>query len=88
MEEMIIAKAHCHMIMKRVRGHQYHYTEHAVCFWQNNVTFMDALPSLPKHVDIVLLRPHGAGCTFIDRYDYAIGQDCAPLDKGMGDTLV
>ena len=60
MEEMIIAKAHCHMIMKRVRGHQYHYTGHAVCFWQNNVTFIDALPSLPKHVDIVLLRPHGA----------------------------
>jgi hypothetical protein len=60
MEEMIIAKAHCHMIMKRVRGHQYHYTGHAVCFWQSNVTFMDALPSLPKHVDIVLLRPHGA----------------------------
>jgi hypothetical protein len=24
MEEMIIAKAHCHMNMKRVRGHQYH----------------------------------------------------------------
>jgi hypothetical protein len=60
MEEMIIAKAHCHMIMKRVRGHQYHYTRHAVCFWQNNMTFIDALPSLPKHVDIVLLRPHGA----------------------------
>ena len=60
MEEMIIAKAHCHMIMKRVRGHQYHYTGHAVCFWQNNVTFIDALPSLPQHVDIVLLRPHGA----------------------------
>ena len=60
MEEMIIAKAHCHMIIKRVRGHQYHYTGHAVCFWQNNVTFIDTLPSLPKHVDIVLLRPHGA----------------------------
>src|ERR1700761_6886012 len=60
MEEMIIAKAHCHMIMKRVRGHQYHYTGHAVCFWQNNVRFIDTLPSLPKHVDIVLLRPHGA----------------------------
>ena len=60
MEEMIIAKAHCHMIMKRVRGHQYHYTGHAVCFWQNNVTFIDTLPSLPKHVDIVLLRPYGA----------------------------
>jgi ATP-dependent DNA helicase PIF1 len=60
MEEMIIAKAHCHMIMKRVRGHQYHYTGHAVCFWQNSVTFIDTLPSLPKHVDIVLLRPHSA----------------------------
>ena len=34
MEEMIITKAHCHMIMKRVRGHQYHYTGHAVCFWK------------------------------------------------------
>lgn len=60
MEEMVIAKAHCHMIMKRVRGHQYHYTGHAVCFWQNNVTFFDTLPSRPQHVDIVILRPHGA----------------------------
>ncbi|KID78675.1 ATP-dependent DNA helicase PIF1 [Metarhizium guizhouense ARSEF 977] len=60
MEEMVIAKAHCHMIVKRVRGHQYHYTGHAVCFWQSSVTFIDALPSRPQHVDIVLLRPHGA----------------------------
>ncbi|KID80837.1 ATP-dependent DNA helicase PIF1 [Metarhizium guizhouense ARSEF 977] len=60
MEETVIAKAHCHMIVKRVRGHQYHYTGHAVCFWQSNVTFIDALPSRPEHVDIVLLRPHGA----------------------------
>ena len=35
-----------------------------------------------------LLLPLGAGCTVIDRFDYAIGQDFAPLDKGMGDTLV
>jgi len=35
-----------------------------------------------------LLHPLGAGCTFIDRFDYAIGQACGPLDKGMGDTLV
>ncbi|KID81516.1 ATP-dependent DNA helicase PIF1 [Metarhizium guizhouense ARSEF 977] len=60
MEEMVIAKAHCHMIMKRVRGHQYHYTGHAVCFWQSNVTFIDVLPSRAQHVDVVLLRPHGA----------------------------
>jgi hypothetical protein len=32
MEEIIIVKAHCHIIMKRVRGHQYHYTGHVVCF--------------------------------------------------------
>lgn len=30
MEEIIIAKVHCHMIIKRIRGRQYHYTGHSL----------------------------------------------------------
>jgi hypothetical protein len=57
MEEMAIAKAHCHMITKRFWGHQYHYTGHCVCFWQSTITFRDALPVLPSETDVILLRP-------------------------------
>jgi hypothetical protein len=32
-EEILVAKAHCYMQMRRVRGFQYHYTGHVVCFW-------------------------------------------------------
>jgi hypothetical protein len=74
MEEIVIAKAHCHMIVKRVRCRQYHYTGHAVCFWQNNVTFIDTLPSLPNYVDIVLLRPYGAQMGE-ERYEHQFRND-------------
>lgn len=46
-EEVVVAKAHCHMITKRFRGHQYHYTGHCVCFWQRTITFRDVMPVLP-----------------------------------------
>jgi hypothetical protein len=57
MEEMVISKAHCHMIMKRYRGHQHHYTGHCVCFWQSTVNFRTVLPVLPEDTDVILLRP-------------------------------
>jgi ATP-dependent DNA helicase PIF1 len=56
-EEMVIARAHVHMVMKRVRGHQYRYSGHCVSFVQNNVKFFDALPVLPEELDMILLRP-------------------------------
>ena len=58
-EEMVIARAHVQMLVKRVRGHQYHYTGHCVTFLQNIVRTVDVLPNLPEELDIVLLRPPG-----------------------------
>src|SRR3981189_3355396 len=56
-EEMVIARAHVQMLLKRVRGHQYQYTGHCVSFMQNIVKTVDVLPTLPSELDIVLLRP-------------------------------
>jgi ATP-dependent DNA helicase PIF1 len=56
-EEMVIARAHIQLLVKRVRGHQYHYTGHCVTFLQNIVRTVDVLPNLPEELDIVLLRP-------------------------------
>jgi hypothetical protein len=56
-EEMVIARAHVQMLVKRVRGHQYQYTGHCVAFMQNIVRTVNVLPNLPSELDIVLLRP-------------------------------
>jgi hypothetical protein len=56
-EEMVIARAHVQMLLKRVRGHQYQYTGHCVSFMQNIIKTVDVLPLLPSELDIVLLRP-------------------------------
>ena len=45
------------MLVKRVHGHQYHYTGHCVTFMQNIIRTVDVLPNLPSELDIVLLRP-------------------------------
>jgi ATP-dependent DNA helicase PIF1 len=66
-EEMVIARAHVQMLVKRVRGHQYHYTGHCVTFLQNIVRTVDVLPNLPSELDIVLLRPPES-CTDDLRY--------------------
>src|SRR6266566_5353432 len=55
------------MLVKRVRGHQYHYTGHCVTFMQNIVRTVDVLPNLPSELDIVLLRPPES-CTDDPRY--------------------
>jgi len=59
-EEMLIARAHVQMVMKRVRGHQYHYSGHTVTFLQDIVKFSSVLPLLPEDLDIVLLKPPAA----------------------------
>jgi hypothetical protein len=66
-EEMVIARAHVQMLVKRVRGHQYHYTGHCVTFMQNIVRTVDVLLNLPSELDIVLLRPPES-CTDNPRY--------------------
>jgi ATP-dependent DNA helicase PIF1 len=56
-EEMVIARSHVQMLLKRVRGHQYQYSGHCVSFMQNIVKTVSILPNLPSELDIVLLRP-------------------------------
>lgn len=54
MEEMIIARAHVYMQIKRQRGLQYSYAGHCVTF---TVKLFSELPRLPHVVDIVLRPP-------------------------------
>ena len=56
-EEMVIARSHVQMMIKRYRGHQYHYTGHCVSFAQEIVKTVSILPNLPEELDIILLRP-------------------------------
>lgn len=56
-EEMVIARSHVQMMIKRYRGHQYHYTGHCVSFAQEIVRTVNILPNLPEELDIILLRP-------------------------------
>lgn len=59
-EEMLVARAHVQMVIKRVRGHQFHYSGHTVTFLQDVVKFSSALPMLPEDLDIVYLKPPAA----------------------------
>jgi hypothetical protein len=34
-EEMLIARAHVHVQVRQIRGQQYQYSGHTVCFMQN-----------------------------------------------------
>ena len=56
-EEMLIARCHVQMLLKRYRGHQYHYTGHCVTFLQDIVKTVTVLPNLPQELDIILLQP-------------------------------
>jgi hypothetical protein len=57
LEEMVIARAHVQMLVKRYRGHQYHYSGHCVTFLQNTVKTVSVLLNLPEELDILILRP-------------------------------
>ena len=56
-KEIVIIRVHIQMLVKRVRGHQYHYTGHCVTFLQNIVQTVEVLLNLPEELDIVLLWP-------------------------------
>jgi hypothetical protein len=45
------------MMIKRYRGHQYHYTGHCVSFAQEIVKTVSTLPNLLEELDIILLQP-------------------------------
>ena len=56
-EEMIITRVHVHLQVARVRGQQYRYTGHVVCFGQNTPKTWKQLPLLPVELDILIIRP-------------------------------
>ncbi|KAN0068857.1 hypothetical protein V8E54_013026 [Elaphomyces granulatus] len=60
-EEMLIARVHLHLEAKRIRGLQYQYTGHTVCFMNDSTKLYDTLPLLPRHLDLFLLRPPQSG---------------------------
>jgi hypothetical protein len=56
-EEMVIARSHVQMMIKRYRGHQYQYTGHCVSFAQEIIKTVSILPNLPEELNIILLQP-------------------------------
>ena len=52
-EEMLISHTHVHLEARRVRGHQYQYTGHTVCFMNNTTKLYDTLPLLPHQLDLL-----------------------------------
>ena len=55
-EEMVIARSHVQMMIKRYRGHQYHYTGHCISFTQDIVRTVSVLPNFLEELDIILLQ--------------------------------
>jgi hypothetical protein len=56
-EEMVIARSHVQMMIKRYQGYQYYYTSHCVSFTQEIVRTVNVFPNLLEELDIILLRP-------------------------------
>lgn len=59
-KEMLIARAHVAIQIRRIRGHQYQYSGHVVHFMQNTAKITNQLPWLPSELDILILKPAGA----------------------------
>jgi hypothetical protein len=49
-EEMLIARAYVYIEVKRIRGLQYQYTRHTVCFINKSAKLYNALLLLPKYI--------------------------------------
>jgi len=54
-EEMVIARSHVQMMIKRYRGHQYQYTGHCVSFAQEIIKTVSILPNLLEELNVILL---------------------------------
>ena len=60
-EEQLIARIHVAIQVRQVRGQQYKYSGHVVNFLRNTAHVYEALPLLPRDLDIVVLRPSNYG---------------------------
>jgi hypothetical protein len=56
-EELLIARVHVLMSLWRVKGVQYKYSGHIINFFQNTSKIISKLPSLPKDIGVLLLKP-------------------------------
>ncbi|EED12765.1 conserved hypothetical protein [Talaromyces stipitatus ATCC 10500] len=59
-EEMLIARVHVFVEVRRVRGQQYKYSGHVVNFLRDTARVYNTLPLLPRNLEIILLRPANA----------------------------
>jgi hypothetical protein len=56
-EEMLIARVHCFVEVRQVRGIQYKYKGHVVDFLTNTAKVYNRLPLLTQDLDIILIWP-------------------------------
>ena len=52
-EELLIARVHCFVEVRKVRGQQYKYRGHMVNFLNNTGKVYDTLPLLPEQLDFL-----------------------------------
>jgi hypothetical protein len=60
-EEMLIARVHVFIEVRKVRGQQYHYRGHVVNFLRETGRVYDRLPLLPRDLEVILLRLSNPG---------------------------
>jgi hypothetical protein len=56
-EEMLIARVHCFVEVRQVRGIQYKYKGHIVNFLTNTPKVYSRLPLPPEDLDVIIIRP-------------------------------
>lgn len=56
-EGMLIARVHCFVEVRQVRGVQYKYKGHVVNFLTNTPKVYNRLPLLPEDLDVIVIRP-------------------------------
>lgn len=58
-EEMLLSKVHVQLQIWKVNGQQTKYAGHTILFPRDNACFMERLPALPQHLDILVIRQRG-----------------------------
>lgn len=56
-EQLLIARVHCFVEVRQVRGRRYKYSGHVCNFLRDVGKVYDKLPLLPQDIEVVLLKP-------------------------------
>ncbi|KAF2832719.1 hypothetical protein CC86DRAFT_241454, partial [Ophiobolus disseminans] len=56
-EEMLIARVHCFVEVRQIRGQQFKYRGYVVNFLNNTAKIFNKLPLLPEDLNIIIIRP-------------------------------